>query len=346
MASKRMMIIAVLVAAVVIVAAAAVALNSGSKNAVDANNTVTDALDRSVTTNATPLRMISCAPSITEMVYALGASGRLVAVTDYCDFPSNVTERKDNGTLQSVGAYRNPSFDKIIEFQPDLVLLIKDASGHTALATQLDEAHIPNIVIFECTSLAKIYNNMLMLGKILHAQGEAAGYVQSMQTKMQYVQAHVGSPISMPSVMFAVWMPYTIASNGTYINDVIRVAGGNNSFADLSGYKSVSSEGVLRANPDVIILTATMMATTDRNATQIRNDIMNDPILRDTNAVKNGKVFILMHEAENCFLRAGLRITDGASLIARMLYPGSFGGEIPNIIDGPYQSYLPSYNSG
>jgi iron complex transport system substrate-binding protein len=287
------------------------------------------------------------------MVYALGAGGKLVAVTDYCDYPVNVTERKANGTLSSVGAYATPNFDKIVAAQSDIVILIKDASGHVALAAQLDEAHIQNVMIYECTDLTKIYNNVQMLGKILHAQSVAEEYVQEMKVKVQYIESHVGVQVEKPSVMFCVYISstgLTIAGNGTYISDVIRVAGGNNTFSALNGYKKVSSEGVINANdqegPDVIIVTATMMANVDRNATQIRDSIMNDPTLMQTNAVRNGKVFILMHESENVFLRAGVRITDGGSLIARMLYPDNFGGALPVIIDGPYQSYLPSYNSG
>lgn len=350
MASKRMMIIAVLVAAVVVVAAAAVALNGGSKQAEGTDALITDAMDRSITTNDTPMRIVSCAPTITEMVYTLGAGSKLVAVTKYCDYPAEVVSRKDNGTLANVGYYATPNFDVIVQAQPDLVILVKDASGHPALAAKLDEAHIKNVVIFACTNVTEIYTNILMMGKLLHNRTGAEGIVASMQPKVQYIQSHVGVQASKPSVMFAVYIytngKFSVACNGTYIDDAIRIAGGNNAFSSQTSFNTFGNEEVMTANPDVIFLTATMSTSTDRNATQIRDSILDNPMLRDSNAVKNGHVYIFIHESENIFLRFSMRIVDGASLMARMLYPDSFGGAIPNIIDGPYQSYLPSYNSG
>jgi iron complex transport system substrate-binding protein len=342
MASKRMMIIAVLVAAVVVVAALAVAIGTWNKSN-NASSTVVDALDRSISTNATPKRIVSCAPAITEIVFALGSGASLVAVTDYCDYPSQVQQRKENGTLESIGAYKNPSFDMVVEMRSDMVILIEDAEGHTDLAAKLDEAHIPNIVIFECTNLTKIYSNMMLLGEVLHAKAAAKACVDEVETKVQYIQSHVSNS-SRPRVMFAVWLPFWVAGGQTYIDDVMQVAGGINAFANVSGYNSVANEAVTQENPDVIIITATMMATAERTAQQIREDIMSIPELKYSSAVTSGKVFVLMNESEDIFLRPGLRITDGAGLIARMLSPESFGGSIPNVIDGPYQSYLPSYN--
>ena len=343
MASKRMMIIAVLVAAVVIVAAAAVALSTGSK----ATGGMTDALGRTVNVDANATRIVSCAPAITEMIYALGGGNRVVAVTDYCDYPVTVVQAKENETLKSIGNYKNPNFDKIVSMRSDLVILIKDAEGQPAMASKLDEAGIRNIVVYECTNLTKIYENIEMLGKALHLQSTADAKVLEMKAKMQYIETHLANTTSRPTVAFAVWLsPTYLAANGTFINDVLTIVGGMNSFAQSNGYPTVASEAILQANPDVIILTATMMATTELTPEQIRAGIMSDPILKETNAVKNGSVFILMHAAEDIFLRPSPRTPDVAGLLARMLFPANFGGAIPYIIEDDYQSYLPSYNSG
>jgi iron complex transport system substrate-binding protein len=279
------------------------------------------------------------------MVCALGSGSSLVAVTDYCDYPSQVVSRKENHTLSSIGNYKNPNFDNIVAQNADLVILIQDAEGQSDMASQLDKAHIRNIVIFECKNITLIYSNLELLGNILHAESAADSYVAAMQAKVSFIQTRIASQGSVPSVMFAVYLnPTYVTGNGTFINDVISVCGGANAFGNLSGYKSVANEAILAADPDVIIVTATMMTTPDLSASQIRDNIISDPLINETKAAKSGKVFILMNQSEDVFLRPGIRITDGAGLIARMLYPSLFGGAIPYVIDSEYQGYLPSYN--
>jgi iron complex transport system substrate-binding protein len=328
------------VAAVVIVAAVAVTLNNSSAKTVGP----TDALGRTVSNATIPVRIVSCAPAITEMVYALGSGSSLVAVTDYCDYPSQVVSRKENHTVSSIGNYKNPNFDNIVAQNADLVILIQDAEGQSDMANKLDKAHIKNMVIFECKNITTIYANLELLGNVLHQPLAATEYVSAMKEKVSYIQSKVAAQGAAPKVMFAVYIPFWITGNATFVNDVMNVAGGFNAFGNLTGYKDVTNEAVLQADPDVIIVTATMMTTPDRSAEQIREDIISDPILNLTKAARSGKVFILMNQSEDIFLRPGIRITDGAGLLARMLYPTAFGGPIPYVIDSEYQGYLPSYN--
>jgi iron complex transport system substrate-binding protein len=342
MASKRMMIIAVLVAAVVIVAAAAVALSSGNKNSTGGSATVVDALDRTITTNATPVRIVSCAPSITEMVYALGSGNSLAAVTDYCDYPSQVVARKENQTLGSIGSYKNPSFDNIVAKSPDLVILIRGAEGHDDMANQLDRAHIPNVILYECDNITLIYNNLHLLGDILHAKSAADSYVSEMKAKITSIQTRVASQGSAPKVMFAIYpKPIYVAGSDTFNDDVITIVGGVNCFGNLTGYQSASKEAVLAADPDVIIVTA--MAT-NINATKARQDMISDPQIGLTKAAQSGRIYVLTNMSESIFLRPGIRVTDGVGLIAHILYPSVFEGTVPYWIASDYQAYLPSYN--
>ena len=100
----RKMIIAHLLAVIVVSAGAYRIVNDGQRWR-DGPVTVIDAKGRNVTTSLAPLRIVSCSPSLTEIVYAMGMGSDLVAVTDYCDWPEDVVVRKGNGSLSSIGGY-------------------------------------------------------------------------------------------------------------------------------------------------------------------------------------------------------------------------------------------------
>ena len=107
-------------------------------------------MNRNVTTNLTPLRIVSASPTITELVYALGAGEKLVAVTDYCDYPSDVVARKANGSLASIGGFYTPNFEKVVNATPDMVLLDYSVkASYQDMRPKLDALGIASVCLRE-----------------------------------------------------------------------------------------------------------------------------------------------------------------------------------------------------
>ena len=342
MASKRQGIIAVMVV-IVLVAAGLVVMGSNNKNVANSGpEYVIDAMDRNITTNLTPLRIVSASPTITELVYALGAGDKLVAVTDYCDYPSDVVARKANGSLASIGGFYSPNVELVINATPDLVLLDSSVKSDTDMMPQLDSMGIRYIVMFEGINTTMVYQNILMAGTALHEYQNAENMISTMQERFSSITSAVGAQTNKPKVMMAVYFDEGstwIDGGQTFIDDIINSAGGVNAFSNVTGYSDVGREGALQANPDYIIIAATMNA---QKPQEVYDMMMNDSALKYTSAVENHHVYIIINQAENCFLREGIREVQAAQILAEIMYPGTFNLTVPHIIGDGYLDYLPT----
>lgn len=343
MVSKRQGIIAVFVVIILVAAGMVVVMGSNNKKATDTGPAfVFDAMNRNITTNLTPVRVVSASPTITELVYALGAGNRLVAVTDYCDYPSDVVARKANNSLATVGGFYTPSFEKVVNATPDLVLLDYSVKADTDMMTQLDAMGIKYVVMFEGTNTTEVYKNIDLAGAILHESQNAKTMISTMQQRFSSIVTSIGTQATKPKVMVAVYYDQSsmwIDGGQTFIDNIITGAGGVNAFANVSGYQDISRESALAANPDYIIITATM---NEQSPQQVYDMMMNDTLMKTTTAVQQHHVYILINQAENSFLHEGIREVQATQILAEMMYPGTFHTAIPHIISNEYLQYLPS----
>src|SRR5215831_2700717 len=181
--------------------------------------TVTDETGRTVNVPDHPQRLISLAPSVTEMVYALGCDDRLVGDTEYCDYPPEA-KRKPH-----VGAVLNPSLEQIVALKPDLVLGIAEANRRET-AEQLDRLGIP-LYGLTAHTMDDMLRSIDDLGGLLGKENAAGALVQRLRAKIETVAAQVqGRP--RPKVLFVVWyQPLITAGPHTFISDVIHRAGGD-----------------------------------------------------------------------------------------------------------------------
>lgn len=343
MVSKRQGIIAVIVVIVLVAAGLVVMVGSNSKQPTNSGpQYVIDAMGRNVTTNITPTRIVSASPTITELVYALGAGQKLVAVTDYCDYPSDVVARKANGSLASIGGYSSPVFEKIVNQTPDLVFLDSAVAADKDLMPQLDAFHIRYIVLFEGTNTSEVYNNIGMAGKALHDGQAAQNLVSTMQDRFASIVASVGTHAVKPRVMVAIYMDSSslwIAGGHTFIDDIVVAAGGINAFGNVTGFQGISREAAVQAHPDVILV-ATMSGL--QVPQDVYDTVMNDTIMKSTEAVQNKSVYIISDQAENSFLHQGVREVQAAQILTDLLYPSTFNASIPHFLGDEYLQYLPA----
>jgi len=335
--------ILVVILGIVIISISYMVLFSPKENRTEYPIPVTDALGREITFEEVPERIISAAPANTETVFALGLGEKVIGVTDWCDWPSEMVSMRDNGTIESVGDYWGPNIERIINLEPDLVVLSEGVPSHGQVAEQLGHMGIKCFVTWKGENLTEIYQNIETLGEICDRIDAASDLIESMKDRVDAVENAIAgqSPITM---FHAVWLtPVFTCGGDTFVSEVITLAGGENIFADLNGWPTVSIEQIVASQPQVITITATMMFSNPEDIIQMLED---DPLWSEVPAVQNGMVYILLDQGENIFSRQSVRIVDAMELLAEILYPEAFGITVPNVIGNDYVDYLSSQTSG
>jgi iron complex transport system substrate-binding protein len=210
----------------------------------------TDALGDEVVLTGTAQRIISLAPSITEILFEIGAGGQVVGRTDYCDYPEEVKD------LPSIGGFSAEamSLETIISLEPDLV--IGGSIYQAEVIKTLQDAGIPAFVS-QPANLAEIKDSLGLIGQITGHADEAKASADEMQARIDAVTAAVSAvPADQrPTVFYEVWHEPLMSANGkTVVGELIDLAGGVNLFADLTDeYPTVSVEQIVEVDPQFII---------------------------------------------------------------------------------------------
>lgn len=290
-----------------------VSLSCSSPKATETTFTIeiTDQLKRTVNLDKIPQRIISLAPSNTEILFALGLADRVVAVTDYCDYPAEAKQKP------SVGGFSTPNIEQIVSLSPDLVLV---TSIHQKQA-------IPNleqrgIAVFALTpkTLDSVLDAISLVGKITGKEKEASKLLAEMQTRIKAVTNAINSlPQSQrPRVLYITWNdPLMTVGAGNLDDDIIRKAGGTNIAQNLSGSATITLEAVVQANPEVIIAGVGMGTGAD----QPYQFAMTETRLKNTDARLNNRVYAI---DMNLAGRAGPRIADVLEQFASFIHPELF----------------------
>ena len=175
--------------------------------------------------NHTSQRIISLSPSITETLFALGLGDKVVAVTDYCDFPAEVNQ------LPKVGGFINPNLETIIALQPDLVILL---ANQQRVVEQLQQLNIPTLAVLN-TSLDDIKQTIATIGQRTQNQQQANELLNKINHKIAFI-AKKTTGLSRPNVMITMghsidsehMKQVFIAGQHDFYNDLITLAGGQN----------------------------------------------------------------------------------------------------------------------
>ncbi len=268
--------------------------------------TVTDDLGHSVRFTTSPQRIISLAPALTEMLFSLGLDNRIVGVTDYCNYPAAAMTKPRVGGL-------NPNLEKIISLHPDLIVAVAGIYQNQSLA-RFEQFHVPYFTV-DPSSIEKIFETIFVLGKITGMEETAAEEVGQLRHRLNAVQQKVLAE-SRPRLLYVVdEEPLISVGKGSYLNDLIREAGGVNITGGLEkAYPVVSIEYVIQQDPQVIILAM--------DADQILTDQEKQHWSRwsSLSAVRDGKIYKVNRDLLN---RPGPRILDGIEELARLIHPAA-----------------------
>jgi cobalamin transport system substrate-binding protein len=277
---------------------------------VSADKTLTDQLGRHVTVSDQPQRVVSLAPSITEIVFALDQGLRLKGVTTYSDFPPEAVK------LPKVGSYVQLDLEKIVALKPDLCIAIKDGNP-IAVARRLESLKIP-VYAVNPRNLETVMQTVQEIAGLLNVQEKADKLIQSMNLRIQKVKSLVAKTTYRPRVFFQIGVsPIVSVGTDTFSHELIVLAGGKNVAQGPIAYPRYSIEQVLALSPEVIIITSMARVAVFKQVKAEWNRWPNMP------AVRNHHIFI---EDSNLFDRPTLRLVDGLELMVRLIHPEFFEG--------------------
>jgi len=270
-----------------------------------AAGTVVDQLHRQVIVPDDPGRVISLAPSITEIIFALQQENRLKGVTRYSDYPAEAKK------LPRIGSYVRLDIERIVALNPDLCIATKDGNPK-AIIDRLASLDIP-VYVVNPHNLDSILETILEMGAILNAGHRAKTLTAGMRTRIQRVIAWVAKVNYRPRVFFQIGIsPIVSAGTDTFIHELIEIAGGINLAEGRSTYPRFSKEQVLALEPEVLVITS--MAR-QAGFEQVKSEWRRWPNIP---AVRDERIFIV---DSDLFDRPSPRLVSGLELLARLIHP-------------------------
>jgi len=289
---------------------AIVAMLAVIRPAPSAALTVRDMLGRSVTLPAAPARIVSLVPSVTEIVFSLGAQERLVGRTDFCDYPPAVR------TKPSVGGMVNPNLETLVALRPDLVVAT-DEGNREETVRQLDRLGIPTYLV-HADRIAETIDLIKRVAELTGHAADAPRLIGEMERRIEAVRRAV-APFPRPRVLYVLWPdPLIVPGRASMLTELIDVAGGASiTGADGEAYPRFSLEAVVARAPEVIILAdhSTGSSTAGRSTPERWRQLTSVP------AIRAGR----LHSADLSILhRYGPRVPDGLEMLARMIHPEAF----------------------
>jgi iron complex transport system substrate-binding protein len=275
--------------------------------------TVVDDLGRNVTIDKLPQRIVSLAPSNTEILFALGLEDEIVGVTDYCDYPEAAKAKP------RVSSFTTPNLEKLVSLDTDLILAA--AIHEKTVLPALENLGLP-VFVSSAESINDVLNNIALIGKINGKSIRATEIVNEMKTRIDAVRTKTDQipQEKRPGVLVVVWhKPIWTMGAKTFVNDMILTAGGRNIFAeDFEKSRIASLEAIVGKNPEVIIVSA--MATT---GSIVYNSLVKEDRLKSTDAMALNHVYRISNA--NLIERPGPRIVDGLDELSQLFHPEIFG---------------------
>ena len=232
------------------------------------------------------VRIVSAGNGVTEMIYALGAGDKVVAVDSTSRYPQAVNK------LPKLGYHKQLSAEGILALSPTMVLGTADM-GPASTLTQLENANVDVEVMPVDNSVENIQSRIKTLATLLHKEKEGQQLWADISTSLKQAQALANSHKKKAKVMFVLAMGGrnpTVAGDGSAADAIIELAGGHNMAADdFKGYKALSNEALLALAPDVILFPGSA-SNPDMTAEKLLKQM---PILKQTPAGQSGRILAI-----------------------------------------------------
>ncbi len=251
-------------------------------------------------------RIVSLAPNLTEIVYAIGAGDRLVGDTEYCDYPAQAKQ------VAKIGDTIHPSIERIIALKPQIVL-VSTASQLEAFTKQLDQQGVA-VYVTNPRTLDEVFHSIETLGDLFGHHDGAASIVADLRSRATAVEVATRTVKPVRVFYQLSGEPLYTIGRDTYLTDLVRRAGGVSVTADVPGaFPRYSDEAALSAHPEAIILpTGGSMGSANSTVAAA---------LKNSPAVLSNRVYKIDGDHLS---RPGPRLVDGLEAMARALHPEAF----------------------
>jgi iron complex transport system substrate-binding protein len=280
----------------------------GSQAAPRASHLFTDEIGRQVEVPAAVQHIVSLAPNLTEIVFALGEGDHLAGDTDFCDYPAEATRKP------RVGGPVNPNLEQIVALTPDLVLATK-AINRRETVEALARIGLP-VYVTDPHSVDEMITSVEHIGKILHAEKTAAPVVGDLRERLSDLDRRIAGA-SPRRVLFVVWTdPLISIGRGTFIADALRRAGARSVVDTGAEWPRVNLEEIVRLQPEFLVFAGAHNGDTQHDVDALRTR----PGWRDLDAMRYGKI-VVISDAIN---RPAPRMVDAIEQLAHALHPDSF----------------------
>ena len=253
------------------------------------------------------LRVISLAPSTTEILFALGLDDEIVGVSQFCNYPSATM------TKEKIGTFSNPNIEKILWLKPDIVFCT--GLEQTPVIAKLRQLNF-KVYISDPRNFQELFNSIKEIGGLINRESQAAVLINGMKSDLDKIitKENLMPYKKRPKIFFEIWhSPLMTVGRGSFVDELLSLAGGINIAHDVKRpYSYFSSEQVIKQNPDCIIL-AYMSGEAPSKMIGARFGWKN------ISAVKNKHIYNDINP--DLLLRPGPRLVEGLKEIQKRLYP-------------------------
>ena len=272
------------------------------RQSASARAAVHDDYGRAVAIERPPSRIVSLNPATTELLFALGAGGRVVGRTQYDHWPDSAR------LVPSLGPGMRPNIEAVLATHPDLVVLYASAEDRGA-ADRLTAAGVPTVA-FRMDLIRDFARVTDALGKLLGDTVRARTVVDSVTATLDRVRRATAA-LSRPSVFFHTWeSPLITIGGGSFLSQLVDVAGGHNVYGDIAAPSAaVTLEDVVRRDPDIVLVSPIERAR-----------MLSSARWRSLRAVRDGRV--LAYDT-NLVARPSVKLGEAAVSLAALLHPGA-----------------------
>jgi iron complex transport system substrate-binding protein len=258
-----------------------------------------------------PRRIISLAPNITEILFALGLADRISGVTRYCDYPPEAAAK------EKIGGLVDPNLEKIEALHPDLIIAFR--GNPVGILKKLRNLRFPVFAIDTGNSLEALFLTIEKIGRLTGAETEAARVLESLKKQAGDVRNALADVDSRPRVFLALHgQGLWTCGRDSFLNDLLEKAGGFNIAGRMpQEWLNFNREQLIHENPDVLII----MAGDETGFRKARQRLLEDSRLKTLGAIQNDRIHFL---DEDIASRFGPRLLDALREIAAILHPGEF----------------------
>ncbi len=253
--------------------------------------TIVDDIGREVGLETVPERIVSLAPAVTEILFALDLDEEIVGVSNYCDYPEAALEKPKVGDI-------NVDFEAIVEKNPHLVFM---TAGMDEDRERIEELGF-KVAVVDPNTIEEIINSIEWIGEITGREQESNELIAWIREEIEFVKKRAQEVETTPRVYYEVWdNPLMTAGPNTFVHDIIEIAGGENIAGNLQQeWAPYSVEDVIANDPEVIIVPWQDDRVYDRAEWS------------DITAVKNERVYFVNPDL---MVRPGPRIIQGLELV-------------------------------